>query len=92
MIFMVFSKLRAPDDQRLSPLFPDEYDRDLLGLCIHVEQNAIFAEKSQLALSDRIGTQGLHLFCFSHGIGRQPLLGLGEQEPPVLAPKPTQIG
>jgi hypothetical protein len=32
MIFMVFSELLAPNDQRVSPFLPDEHDGDHLGL------------------------------------------------------------
>jgi hypothetical protein len=91
MIFMVIFELLAPYDQRIPTLFPDKNDRDHAGLGVNIEQDAVLAEESQLALGNRIGPQRFQVHGLCQGIGPELFLSGCEYEPAVLAAEPTEI-
>src|SRR5262245_9137424 len=88
---MVASKLLSLHDQCFAPLLADEDNRHQLRWFIDAKQHPVLDEESQLAPSDGVWPQGLHLARFDQRVFLQAPEGLLQELPSVPLPEPAEI-
>jgi hypothetical protein len=85
---MMCGELLSLNDQRISPLFAYQDDRDLAAIFVDIEKNAILSEEAKFSLCNGIRTKLFLVTVFCERIGGKPLGCSFEKHSPVLLAKP----